>query len=439
MAVRDVVHDLPANGLVPGLRPAENVPPLSGARSRYTRRMVWDRRAARIAGALAASAAGVVACRSTSSVGLRDHDDARLSSVDEPANGDLDGRGRDAAEGSDRDAARGGDRDGGDGEADTDAAARTGIRDAGVVGSSDAAGSDPMTNHHEDRDELLSLFAIKDFTEREKQTIKPDYFLRHTFGSDGPGHMNQGNKDIAVHTISKERCLEGLKGIVLQTPEQRATCGAENMVPVWIKGKEPWFCIDIFEFPNKACELPMVWTAPTNAEKVCELQGKRLCSQTEWNVACRGDPEGGPDRRYAYGDTLDLDVCHTNRSDPARRRTCSARDAKTAWKTCATDTEPSGSFPECRSRFGVFDQHGNVAEVMSRREGDVVYTQLKGSAWFYSELAREPGQPPPESTPNKAGAYPDHCNFDPRWHVEKLSSAWHVNYHLGFRCCKSIP
>lgn len=434
MAVRDVV---------PGcVRSAAIVRSLSGARSRYTPCMVWDRRAARIAGALAALAAGGGACRSTSSVGLRDHDDARLSSVDEAANGDVGPRGRDAAEGGDRGA--------GDGSAD-EAAERSGIRDdAGAVGTdaraaSDAAAGaaastdDPMANHHEARDELLSLFAIKDFTERERQTIKPDYFLRHTFGSDGPGHMNQGNKDIAVHTISKERCLDGLKGIVLQTPEQRATCGAENMVPVWIKGKEPWFCIDIFEFPNKACELPMVWTAPTNAEKVCELQGKRLCSQTEWNVACRGDPEGGPDRRYAYGDTLDLDICLTNRSDPERRRACSARDAKTAWKTCATDTEPSGSFPECRSRFGVFDQHGNVAEVMSRRDGDTVVTQLKGSAWFYRELAREPGQPPPESTPNKAGAYPDHCNFDPRWHVEKLSSAWHVNYHLGFRCCKSIP
>jgi hypothetical protein len=87
----------------------------------------------------------------------------------------------------------------------------------------------------------------------------------------------------------------------------------------------------------------------------------------------------------------------------------------------------------------VFDQHGNVAEVMMRREGDKVYTQLKGSAWFYNELAREPGQPVPETTTNKTGAYPDHCNFDPRWHVEPLDTAGHVNYHLGFRCCKSIP
>lgn len=295
---------------------------------------------------------------------------------------------------------------------------------------------DPMANHHDVREELLALFTIKDFSDAERKRIQPDTWLRGTFGPEGPARMNQGNKAIAQHSISKAKCLAGLEGIVLQTPEQRAVCGAENMVPVWVKGKEAWYCIDIFEFPNKACELPMVWTPPTNAEKVCQLQGKRLCSQTEWNIACRGDPEGGPDRKYAYGDTLDLEICHTNLR---HRQPCVVKDAKSTWQTCTTDTEPSGSFPKCRSRFGVFDQHGNVAEVMARREGDTVYTQLKGSAWFYNELAREPGQPVPETTTNKAGAYPDHCNFDPRWHVEKMQSAWHVNYHLGFRCCKSIP
>jgi formylglycine-generating enzyme required for sulfatase activity len=176
---------------------------------------------------------------------------------------------------------------------------------------------------------------------------------------------------------------------------------------------------------------------PPHAKKVCELQGKRLCSDIEWNIACRGDPQKGDDWKYAYGQKYDLEICHTN----LRHRTqCVVHDAKSTWNSCSTDTEPSGAFPKCRSRFGVFDQHGNVAEVMMRRESPTsIVTQLKGSAWFYVELAREPGEPVPEQTTNKTGAYPDHCNFDPRWHVEKLDEAMHVNYHLGFRCCKSIP
>ncbi|MBX3228952.1 MAG: hypothetical protein KIT84_41525 [Labilithrix sp.] len=58
--------------------------------------------------------------------------------------------------------------------------------------------------------------------------------------------------------------------------------------------------------------------------------------------------------------------------------------------------------------------------------------------WFYVELAKEPGQPPLASTVMKEAAYPDHCNFDPRWHVEPVDQAIHTNYHLGFRCCRSI-
>jgi sulfatase modifying factor 1 len=325
-----------------------------------------------------------------------------------------------------------------DGSSSIDAAAAAilAAADSGPSGDASVTFGDPMANHHDTRAELLGLFSIKDFTEEEKKKIQPDVYLRNIIGPEGPGRFNQGNKAIAKHNISKEQCLAGLKDIVIQTPEQREKCGADNMVPIWIKGKEAWFCIDVFEFPNKPCELPFVWTAPTHAKKVCELQGKRLCAQTEWNIACRGDPNGGDDQKYAYGNKVDIEICHTN----LRHRTqCNAHDAQTAFKTCTTDTEPSGSFPKCRSRFGVFDQHGNVAEVMMRRDGEQVVTQLKGSAWFYNELVREPGEPVPETTTNKAGAYPDHCNFDPRWHVEKIEEAWHVNYHLGFRCCKSIP
>lgn len=324
---------------------------------------------------------------------------------------------------------------------ETETAANVAMANAGDGGreGQDGGGDiadDPMRNHRETREELLSLFSIKDFTEDEKKRILPDVYLRSVFGPDGPGRVNQGNKAIARHSISKAKCLAGLSDIVIQTPAQRAKCGAENMVPVWIKGKEAWFCIDVFEFPNKACELPFVWTPPTHAKKVCELQGKRLCAQTEWNIACRGDPNGGDDQKYAYGNKVDLEICHTN---VRHRKPCNPQDARAAFNTCTTDTEPSGAFPKCRSRFGVFDQHGNVAEVMMRREGDQIVTQLKGSAWFYNELVREPGEPIAETTTNKDGAYPDHCNFDPRWHVENLESAWHVNYHLGFRCCKSIP
>jgi len=258
-----------------------------------------------------------------------------------------------------------------------------------------------------------------------------------------PGRFNQGNPALAEHLIGRERCLEGLRGVTLQTAEQRARCrGKANMVPLYRHGDAGGAeaCIDVFEYPNQACELPFVWGTPAEAELLCRAEGKRLCSQGEWTLACAGDPGGGPDRLYAYGDALDLTVCNTNKPHPfgpdGETWRCSARTAETAWSTCATETEPSGAFPACRSRFGVFDLHGNVAEMMTRAEaGGEVMTQLKGSAFFYVDVARQPGEP------QRVGGretYPDHCRYDPRWHVEPLKAAMHSNYHLGFRCCMGL-
>ncbi len=294
----------------------------------------------------------------------------------------------------------------------------------------------PMALHHETRAELIALVDVRPLTEAEFKLVRPDIFLNLNVGP-AVTRMNQGNKAISHHARGSRACLRGLEGVTLQTEEQRARCGGPNMVPVYKHGdpKTAAYCIDMFEFPNKPCELPFVWAAPTHAQTMCTIQGKRLCTEDEWSLACRADPAGGPDSLYAYGSTLDLDVCNTNKPRPTPVK-CSPQSAEKTWETCSTDTEPSGSFPKCRSRFGVFDMHGNVAEIMTRVDKDgVVVSQLKGSAFFYAEVARRPDEP---QAPGGRETYPDHCNYDPRWHIEPMTSAWHVNYHLGFRCCKTI-
>jgi sulfatase modifying factor 1 len=296
------------------------------------------------------------------------------------------------------------------------------------------ASADAEALHRASKEELLAFFPIVAKTDRERASAES--LLSYWVGS-AVGKINQGNKAIARHAIGKRTCIEGLRGL-LQTDEQRARCGADNMVPIWKNGdpQSAAYCIDQFEFPGQPCELPMVWVTPTQAQKVCQIAGKRLCTQEEWTLACKGDPEGKKDQTYAYGETLDLNVCNTNKPHPfgpdGRNWICYVHDAESAFKTCETDTEPGGAFPKCRSRFGVFDQHGNVAEIMTRG----AFTQLKGSAFFYVDVAREKGAPQPKDNPHDT--YPDHCAYDPRWHVEMMDNALHVNYHLGFRCCKSI-
>jgi hypothetical protein len=306
--------------------------------------------------------------------------------------------------------------------------------DAGDAGDLDGGPlDDPMANHLETKEELLALFTIKRPPKRDSNA---DGFLDKSFGPGTAARINQGNKLLGKHAISKAKCLAGLAGTTIQTEEQRAICGGfENMVPIHKKGKKPKVCIDVFEFPNRPCELPVVWVAPVQAKVICELQGKRLCAQEEWITACRGDPDDGKDQRFAYGDEMDLDVCNTNKPAAKFGPNCDPDSAATAWKTCSTNTEPTGAFPRCKSRFGVFDQHGNVAEIMTRADPDGhTYSQLKGSAFFYVDVARKPD----ERQVKGRETYPDQCAHDPRWHVEPMNEAWHVNYHLGFRCCKSV-
>jgi formylglycine-generating enzyme len=292
---------------------------------------------------------------------------------------------------------------------------------------------------HATTEELLSLVPVPHpIADTEAGLSHPELLLQSLVGPT-PGRFNQGNPALARHDLTRRACLEGLRGLVLQTDAQRRTChGMENMVPIYLGGivAAAKTCIDIFEFPNRACELPMVWGTPSGAQKICALEGKRLCTENEWNLACKGDPEGKSDWTYAYGDELDLSLCNTNRPHATLSNghwICNALSAQTAWATCATETEPAGGFPRCRSRFGVFDQHGNVAEMMTRLDADgVVTTQLKGSAFFYVDVARKPNE---AQKPGARETYPDHCAYDPRWHVEALEGAVHSNYHLGFRCC----
>ncbi|MFO0673581.1 MAG: SUMF1/EgtB/PvdO family nonheme iron enzyme [Polyangiaceae bacterium] len=322
------------------------------------------------------------------------------------------------------------------------------VPDASVVDATAPALSPPAALHHMTTPELAALITLAPLADGGVADPRESTYLKWVLVPQ-PGRFNQGNIALARHTIAKEQCEAGLKDVVIQTPEQRARCGAENMVPIW-KGGDPskaTACIDVFEFPNKPCELPMVWGSPSQAARICQMQGKRLCAQEEWNLACGGDPAGGKPSTYAYGDELDLDACNTQRPHDYRPDAinwkCNVQSAQTAWDSCSTDTEPSGAFPRCKSRFGVYDQHGNVAEMMTRKAGpndpespSKTVTQLKGSAFFYVDVARQHDRPHPKDA--KHDTYPDHCNYDPRWHVEAIEGAMHVNYHLGFRCCKDV-
>ncbi|MCB1033559.1 MAG: hypothetical protein KDD47_06970, partial [Acidobacteria bacterium] len=135
--------------------------------------------------------------------------------------------------------------------------------------------------------------------------------------------------------------------------------------------------------------------------------------------------QGG--KRWSYGPDYQRGVCA---ADSSKSGGCGGGE----WGKCGSNTYPSGYFPDCQSPLGVLDINGNAAEHMnlplrpqemaSRGSSSLGYTEMKGS-WFIFDSYK---------------AHEDWCRWRaPYWHGSRvLDPDSHHNYHLGFRCCKSL-
>jgi hypothetical protein len=170
------------------------------------------------------------------------------------------------------------------------------------------------------------------------------------------------------------------------------------------------FCMDRYEWPNRVGELPSDMASWVEAKASCQSVGKRLCSDTEWTLACEG-PERQP---YPYGEgyARDATACNIDKPyiwpkperlfDPATRAEELAR---------LDQREPSGSRPACVSPYGVYDMTGNVDEwvVNASQQGKPFISGLKGGYW---------------------GPVRTRCRPMTTAHNETFRY-----YQIGFRCC----
>ncbi len=260
-------------------------------------------------------------------------------------------------------------------------------------------------------------------------------------------YLSQGNPKISRHPMKRSECRK-IRAEAGLGAARVAACGAPNMVPLYDPesgqtARDAPVCIDQFEFPDIPCEYPVVHVRSSEAAEICEAMGKRLCDAHEWEGACAGALRA-PEVEYkwgwarlqgsyahnitrekvwAYGPKKNHALCATNSQ---RSPDCQGG----GWTTCGSNTYPAGAFPECVSLFGVYDQHGNAAEHMSlpivpedlASRGGEGFTEMKGS-WFVFSIIE---------------AHEDDCRFRaPAWHESRIKSGErHLNYHLGFRCCK---
>lgn len=177
-----------------------------------------------------------------------------------------------------------------------------------------------------------------------------------------------------------------------------------------IKTTPMHFCIDRFEYPNRAGEYPIVLVDWNEANALCKKDQKRLCSEDEWTFACEGEEA----RPYPNGYSREADACVNDRTwrefKAFGRRDGSATmlELDRLWQG-----EPSGSRPKCKSAFGVYDMTGNIDEwTRSSRPGERP-SVLKGGYW---------------------GPVRTRCRPATKAHGET-----HVFYQEGLRCCSDAP
>ncbi len=273
--------------------------------------------------------------------------------------------------------------------------------------------------------------------------------------------IGQGNPSISVHPATPAQCREKLAaaGLRYGNPAFEKICGGPYMAPLYDPASQrpadATACIDQFEFPDIPCEYPVVWVRAREAVQICEALGKRLCDAHEWEGACAGSLEP-PDYRFDLAGGVDpatavrqMRAAHNRIHDQRkvwsygpRYRTgiCAASSRKTdgceggGWNRCGSNTFPTGHYPDCKSPLEVYDLHGNAAEHMnlplnegqlaSRGSKDYGHTEMKGS-WFIFDQYK---------------AHEDACRWRaPYWHGSRvMDPASHHNYHLGFRCCKTV-
>ena len=191
----------------------------------------------------------------------------------------------------------------------------------------------------------------------------------------------------------KKRCWSFIPGLVLTEPRHTA-------IDV---------CMDRYEWPNKKGENPIVMDRFVDAENKCAEVGKRLCTEFEWEKACEG-PHNLP---WPYGYTQRDDACNVDKmywahdevklasNDPAVRM----QETRRLWQGAA-----SGSYPACKSAFGVMDLTGNVEEwVATSRPQWPHRSSLKGGYWSKKHAA---------------------CRGTNESHGPQFRF-----YEVGFRCC----
>jgi sulfatase modifying factor 1 len=159
--------------------------------------------------------------------------------------------------------------------------------------------------------------------------------------------------------------------------------------------------------------LPQGYISQVQAAAACEHANRRLCTEQEWEAACRGPQP----TTWPYGDTQQPGRCNDDGVNPVPRlygRGDVFHDAQMndpRLNTLPRTTVRTGSRRRCGNRYGVRDMVGNLHEWVSNRtrSGHGVF---RGG--YFSDVRI-----------NGEG-----CGYATRAH-----NPTYRDYSIGFRCC----
>ncbi|MBW2524218.1 MAG: SUMF1/EgtB/PvdO family nonheme iron enzyme [Deltaproteobacteria bacterium] len=191
----------------------------------------------------------------------------------------------------------------------------------------------------------------------------------------------------------KSHCFAFLPGLVMREPQ---------VTPIQV-------CMDRYEWPNRQGVKPLVMSRFVEAETMCQRDGKRLCTEFEWELAC----EGAAALPFPYGFTKEPGACNVDelwRPYDSAKLQSNDEDVRDREIVRLYQGAPSGSRPRCKSPFGVYDLVGNVEEWVSTSRPQWPWrSSLKGGYW----------------TKPWAGCRGTNERHGPRFRF----------YNIGFRCC----
>ncbi len=164
--------------------------------------------------------------------------------------------------------------------------------------------------------------------------------------------------------------------------------------------------------------IPQAYVSQNVARAACLAAGRRLCTEPEWVLACRGSQR----LQYPYGNEHVSGRCNDSRENPVPRVFPGSADVfherqmNDPRLNALPDTlARAGEFARCRTRNGVFDMVGNLHEWVDATTSDGRLGVFRGG--FYAD-ARQNG---------RGCAYATRAHY-PGYH----------DYSTGFRCCADV-